>query len=151
MNIPFVDLKLQHKALEKELNRELDSVFRKGNFILGEQCALFETAFCDYLGGGYGVGVNSGTDALYLSLMAEGIGPGDEVITVSHTFMATYIAIAQTGATAVFIDIDRETFNIDPDLIEGAITPKTKAILPVHLYGRPVPCLRSLKSQKDTS
>ena len=138
MDVPFVDLRLQSNTIQKKLSRAIDTVFRDSNFILGDHCARFEASFCEYLGKGYGIGVNSGTDALYLSLMAEGIGPGDEVITVSHTFMATYIAIVHTGATPIFVDIEEDTFNMNPHLIEDVITSRTRAIIPVHLYGQPV-------------
>jgi dTDP-4-amino-4,6-dideoxygalactose transaminase len=137
MLVPFVDLKKQYKEIESEVSDSVLSVFESSNFILGDNVSNFEKEFCEYLGGGFGVSVNSGTDALYLSLLACGVSKGDEVITVSHTFIATYMAIVQTGAKPVFVDIDPATFNIDTDKIEEKITDRTKALLPVHLYGHP--------------
>ena len=137
MFVPFVDLKSQYQKISSEINNAISYVFEKSDFILGEKVRKFEEEFCQYLGGGSAVGVNSGTDALYLSLLACGISSGDEVITVSHTFIATYLAIVQTGATPILIDINPSTFNIDPNKIEAKITDKTKAIMPVHLYGYP--------------
>ncbi len=137
MFVPFVDLKSQYQKITSEINDAISLVFGKSNFILGENVKKFEEEFCQYLEGGYAVAVHSGTDALYLSLLACGISSGDEVITVSHTFIATYLAIVQTGAIPILVDIDPSTFNIDPDKIEEKVTDKTKAIIPVHLYGHP--------------
>jgi dTDP-4-amino-4,6-dideoxygalactose transaminase len=137
MLVPFVDLKGQYQNIAPEINDSISSVFQKANFILGENVSKFEQEFCQYLGGGHAVSVNSGTDALYLSLLACGITSGDEVITVSHTFIATYLAIVHVGAKPIFVDINPSTFNIDTNKIEEKITKKTKVIMPVHLYGHP--------------
>jgi dTDP-4-amino-4,6-dideoxygalactose transaminase len=135
--VPFVDLKTQYRNIEAEIKAAFSSVLEKGQFILGENVAGFEEEFCSYLGGGYGVAVGSGTEALFLALLACHAGPGDEVITVSHTFISSYLAIVQAGASPVFVDIDPSTFNMDVSQVEEKITPKTRAILPVHLYGQP--------------
>jgi dTDP-4-amino-4,6-dideoxygalactose transaminase len=137
MFVPLVDLKIQYQKINAEINDAISGVFEKSNFILGENIKKFENEFCQYLQGGNAVAVHSGTDALYLSLLACEISSGDEVITVANTFIATYLAIVQTGATPVFVDIDPATFTINPEKIEEKITKKTKAILPVHLYGHP--------------
>lgn len=137
MIVPFVDLKNQYQDIAPEINAAISSVFKKSSFILGENVLKFEEEFCQYLGGGYAITVNSGTDALYLSLLACGITSGDEVITVSHTFIATYLAVIHVGASPIFVDIDPSTFNINTNKIEEKITKKTKAIIPVHLYGHP--------------
>lgn len=137
MTVPFVDLKPQYQSIKTEIDRAIAGVMEKGIFILGEQVDRFEEDFSRYLGGGHAVSVGSGTDALSLSLLAAGIGPGDEVITVSHTFVATYISIIYTGATPVLTDIDPVTFTMDPAQIEAKITPRTRAVVPVHLYGQP--------------
>src|SRR5205814_3933105 len=113
------------------------SVLESGQFILGDQVSAFESEFASYAGAVHGVGVNSGTSALHLALLAAGIGPGDEVITVPFTFVATVAAICYTGARPVFVDIDPRSFTLDVAQLEAAITPKTKAILPVHIYGQP--------------
>ena len=134
--VPFVDLAAQHAAIANEIDAAIFRVTRRGDFILGEDVARFEEEFGSYCGTRYAVGVDCGLSALELTLRAVGIGPGDEVITVSHTFVATASAISFTGATPVFVDVERETFNIDPRQIEAAITPRTRAIIPVHLYGR---------------
>lgn len=137
MKIAFVDLVRQYSTLQKEMDEAVLKVMQKGSFILGENVREFEREFASYIGAKYGLGVGSGTDALHIALEALGIGPKDEVITVSHTFVATAYSIIHAGTTPVFVDIDPETYTINPELIEKAITPKTKAILPVHLYGQP--------------
>ena len=137
MQIPLVDLKAQYVDTKSEIDAAIQRVVDNANFILGQEVADFEQAFARYVGAKGAVGVASGTSALFLSLLACGIGPGDEVITTAHTFMATAEVISQRGARPVFVDIDPRTYNIDPAQVEDAITPHTKAILPVHLYGQP--------------
>ena len=137
MDVPFVDLKAIHESLAAELSEAMQRVMRNGDFILGKDVELFEQEFAGYCGARHAVGVDSGISALELTLRAHGIGPGDEVITVSHTFIATVSAIAFTGASPVMIDVDPATYNMDPRKIERAITPRTKVLLPVHLYGQP--------------
>lgn len=137
MDIPILDLSCEITMLWDELNAAIQRVLRSGQFILGSEVEAFEREVADYLGVKHAIGVNSGTDALVIGLRALGIGPGDEVITTPFTFFATAEAISQVGARPVFIDIDPTSFNLDPRLIEAAITPRTKGILPVHLYGRP--------------
>lgn len=136
MTVPFVDLKAQHDLLEQELNEAIQRVMTRSWFILGEELEAFEAEFATYCGVKHCVGVGSGTEALHLALLACGIGVGHEVITVSHSFIATALAVAWTGATPVFVDIDSDSYTIDPAQIAHAITPKTRAILPVHLYGQ---------------
>ncbi|MGZ8941313.1 MAG: DegT/DnrJ/EryC1/StrS family aminotransferase [Methylobacter sp.] len=135
--IPFVDLKAQYAGIKDEVNVAIQGILESCQFTLGSEVAAFEEEFATYCQAQYGIGVNTGTSALHLALLAAGIGPGDEVITVPFTFVATVAAIYYTGATPVFVDIDPRTFTIDVDAIEGAITERTKAILPVHLYGQP--------------
>ena len=136
MNIDFVNLKRQYNTIKDEVNNKLNAVLQGTHFILGENVEAFEHEFANYSGARYGVGVGSGSDALFLSLKVLGIGDGDEVIVPPNTFIATVNAIAQNGARPVFVDID-ETYNIDATKIEEKITGKTKAIFPVHLYGQP--------------
>ncbi len=133
----FLDLTEHHAAIEKEALAALATVFKNGDFINGKAVSEFEKAFATHHGVSHALGMNSGTDALVLGLEALGIGAGDEVITSAFTFFATAEAIAQVGATPVFVDIDPATFNINPALVEKAITPKTRAILPVHIFGQP--------------
>jgi dTDP-4-amino-4,6-dideoxygalactose transaminase len=135
--IPMVDLKIQYLKIKDEIDRGVLEALEKTQFILGPNVAAFETEAAAYLGGQHAVGVASGTDALHLALLAAGIGAGDEVITTPFTFIATAEAIRYVGATPVFVDIDPKSFNIDPAQIEAAITPKSRAILPVHLFGQP--------------
>ncbi len=135
MKVPFLNLVKLHKNIEKEIEQAGKKVMRGANFILGEEVCLFEQEFAKYCGAKFGVGLNSGTDALFLSLLALGIGPGDEVIVPAFTFIATANAVSYTGAKPVFVDIDAATYNIDPQKILKAITKKTKAIIPVHLFG----------------
>jgi dTDP-4-amino-4,6-dideoxygalactose transaminase len=136
MSIPFVDIAGQHSVLKDELLRATDEVLTAGQFILGKQVEEFERVFADRCGVPFAIGVNSGTDALILALRVLGIGPGDEVITVPNTFVATVSAIALVGATPVLVDV-RDDMNMDPALLESAITQRTKALIPVHLTGRP--------------
>lgn len=135
--IPPLDLSAQIEALWDELNDAIARVLRSGQFILGPEVAAFEAEAASYLGVKHAIGVNSGTDALVIGLRALGIGPGDEVITTPFSFFATAESISNVGAKPVFVDIEEASFNLDPTLIEAAITPNTKAIMPVHLYGRP--------------
>lgn len=137
--IPILDLKQQYHQLREEMLRAVGDVFENGAFINGPNVKALEKEVAQYLGAGYGIGLNSGTDALHLALRALDIGPGDEVITTPFTFVATTEAIGIVGATPVFVDIDPATYNMDPTLVEAAITPRTRAILPVHLYGHPAP------------
>ena len=137
--IPILDLKQQYQTLKTQIDAAVQDVFANGHFINGPNVQALEKEIAEYVGTKYAVGLNSGTDALHLALRALDIGAGDEVITTPFTFVATTEAIGIVGATPVFVDIDPETFNIDPKLIEAAITPRTKAILPVHLYGHPAP------------
>ncbi len=137
MNTPLVDLKAQYDSIKEEVNEAIQRVLDSGQFILGSEVRAFEEEMAAYLGVKYAVGVASGTDALHLALLACGIGPGDEVITTPFTFIATAEAITHCGATPVFVDIDPRTYNIDPKMIEPRINRKTKALLPVHLYGQP--------------
>jgi dTDP-4-amino-4,6-dideoxygalactose transaminase len=138
VKIPFVDLNLQHQPIQAELQQAIQDVLSKGDFILGQAVADFETAFATISGVEYGVGVASGTDAIALGLQACKIGQGDEVILPVNTFVATLIGILQAGATPVFVDCDPETALIDLEAAAKAITPRTKAIVPVHLYGQMV-------------
>jgi dTDP-4-amino-4,6-dideoxygalactose transaminase len=137
MNIPMVDLKRQYAALKEEIDQGFRSVLESTLFILGPHVRAFEEEVAAYCGVKHAIGMGSGTDALHLALRAAGIKEGDEVITSPFTFIATAEAISYVGARPVFIDIDPETFNIDVKLIEAAITKKTRAILPVHLFGQP--------------
>lgn len=137
MKIPFYDLKSINLQFRAELHAALDEVLDSGYTILGEQVEAFEQEFANYCGTAHCIGVGNGFDALYLVLKAWGIGPGDEVIVPSNTFIATWLAVSQVGATPVSVEPDRATFNIDPDKIEKAITSSTRAIIPVHLYGQP--------------
>ncbi|MBC7077418.1 MAG: DegT/DnrJ/EryC1/StrS family aminotransferase [Synergistales bacterium] len=136
MKIPVFDPRPQIESLWDELMAAIEDVLKSGQFILGPQVEAFEREVATYLGVKHAIGVNSGTDALVIALRALGVGPGDEVITTPFTFFATAEAISLVGGTPVFVDIDPQTFNIDPNLIEPAITERTKAILPVHLYGQ---------------
>ena len=133
--IPYADLRRQYRAIKPEIDEAVLRVLDSTQFILGDEVVAFEREFAAYCGTADAIGVNSGTSALHLALLAAGIGPGDEVITVPFTFVATAAAIVYTGATPVFVDIDRETFTMAPGAIEQVITPRTKAIMPVHLYG----------------
>lgn len=135
--VPFVDLVDLHEPLVEEIAREWTSLLRGARFIGGDAVHAFETSFARYVGVEHAVAVSSGTSALQLALAATGAGPGDEVVTVAHTFFATAEAIAHCGATPVFVDVEADTANLDPDKLEAAIGPRTRAIVPVHLYGHP--------------
>jgi dTDP-4-amino-4,6-dideoxygalactose transaminase len=134
--VPIVDLKAQYNSIKNEIDIAIEQVLEHGQFILGPEVQNFEKEMAAYCGVKYAVGVASGTDAIRLALPACGIGPGDEVITTPFTFVATIETIIQCGATPVFADICPRNYNIDPGKIEEKITPRTKAILPVHLYGQ---------------
>lgn len=135
--IPLVDLRAQYQAIKPEIDQAVQRVIESTSFILGSEVQDFEEAFAGFCGAEYGVGTSSGTSALHLALLACGVGPGDEVITTPLTFIATAEAISHTGARPVFVDISPDTYCIDPGRIEATITDRTKAILPVHLYGHP--------------
>jgi dTDP-4-amino-4,6-dideoxygalactose transaminase len=134
--VPFSDLAALHAGIEEELRQAFDRVLKSSAFVLGPEVVAFERSFAEYIGVEHCVGVNSGTAALHLALAALGVGPGDEVITVAHTFMATAEAITAVGARPVFVDIDPVSYTIDPQMVHRAITSRTRAILPVHLYGQ---------------
>jgi dTDP-4-amino-4,6-dideoxygalactose transaminase len=135
--IPFNNLNPLHTLLRDEIRTAVERVLESGWYILGPEVEAFEHEFAVYHGVRHGVGVANGTDAIELALRATGIGPGDEVITVAHTAVATVCAVEQAGAHPVMVDIDATTYTIDPQAVEAAITPRTKAIIPVHLYGHP--------------
>lgn len=137
MHIPLVDLKRQYLSIKKEIDEAIQKVIDKSAFIMGENVEGFENEFAKFCGVKYGVGTSSGTTALHLALVACGIKQGDEVITVPYTFIATTEAISHTGAKVVFLDIEDRSYNMDSEKIEQAITGKTKAIIPVHLFGHP--------------
>lgn len=135
--IRFRDLRAQYHSIQSEIDSAVVKLLASGDFILGSEVAAFEEEFAAYCGARHAIAVNSGTSALHLALLAAGVGPGDEVITTPFTFIATSATILYTGARPVFADIDPETFTLDPARAEAAITPRTKAIVPVHLYGHP--------------
>lgn len=137
MNVPFMDLKTQHRTIASEINTCISNVVETADFILGEELTLFEEEFARYCNTRFAVGLDNGTSALELALRAYGIGPGDEVITAANTFIATVSAIAFTGALPVLVDIDPQTYNIATNNIDSIITKRTRAIIPVHLYGQP--------------
>lgn len=136
MKVPLLDLKAQYQPIRVEIMAALESVCEEQAFILGARVADLETDVQGYVGASHAVGVASGTDAILLALMACGVGPGDEVVTVPYTFFATAGSISRLGAKPVFVDIKPDTYNLDPALLESAVTPKTKAVMPVHLYGQ---------------
>ena len=136
MKVPFFDLSVQFKSIEDEIKSAMDEVFQNQQFILGSKVQILEETIAQYCRSRYAIGVGSGSDALLLSLMATGIGPGDEVLLPTFTFFATAGSVSRLGATPIFVDIDQETYNIDPGKIEEKITSKTKAIIPVHLFGQ---------------
>ena len=135
--IPFLDLKAQYESIKDEIQAAVIAALASTQYTLGREVAAFEEEFASYTGAAFGIAVNTGTSALHLALLAAGIGPGDEVITVSCTFVATVAAIQYTGATPVLVDVNPETLTMDVSRIEAAITERTKAILPVHLHGQP--------------
>lgn len=135
--IPFIDLKAAYIELRAEIDAAIQRVLESGWYILGSEVEAFEQEYAAYCGTSYAIGVANGLDALHLSLLAMGVGAGDEVIVPSNTYIATWLAISQCGATPVPVEPLESTYNINPDLIESALTPRTKVILPVHLYGQP--------------
>jgi dTDP-4-amino-4,6-dideoxygalactose transaminase len=135
--VPLIDLKTQHKTIASEVETAIKRVCDNTAFILSDEMKEFEAEFAAYCGAKHGVGVANGTEALFLALVALGIGPGDEVIVPSNTFIATAAAVSHAGATPIFVDCDPETYCIDPAKVKSAVTDKTKAIMPVHLYGHP--------------
>lgn len=146
--VPMVDLKRQFRAIKKDVLDVLMEILESSQYVLGSKVLEFEKRVADYHNAGNAIGVASGTDALHLALDALGIGPGDEVITTPFTFFATVEAILYTGATPVFVDIEPDTFNIDVDQIEANITKRTRAILPVHIFGHPADMGRIIKIAK---
>jgi dTDP-4-amino-4,6-dideoxygalactose transaminase len=137
VRIPLLDLKAQYHSIKPQIDAAIAGVLESSQFVLGAEVAAFEEEFAAYCGTSECIAVNSGTSALHLALLAAGVGPGDEVITVPFTFIASVAAIGYVGARPVLLDIDPSSFTIDPGAIENAITARTKAILPVHLYGQP--------------
>ena len=138
MEVPCIDLAAAYQGLKAELDEAVARVMASGIYVLGENLAAFEQEFAGWIGTAAAVATGSGTDAIYLTLKALGIGAGDEVITVSHTAVNTAMAIVKAGATPVFIDIDPETYCMEPALLKAALTGRTRAVMPVHLYGHPV-------------
>jgi dTDP-4-amino-4,6-dideoxygalactose transaminase len=137
IRVPYLDLRAQYQSIKPEIDGAIAGVLDSGQFVLGSEVTEFEREFADYCGTSHCIALNSGTSALHLALLAAGIGPDDEVITVPFTFVASVAAIAYTGARPVLVDIDPQSFTMDVSAIEAAITPRTKAILVVHLYGQP--------------
>lgn len=137
MNIPFLDLGAAYRELQPEIDAAVARTLASGYYIGGPEVEAFEDEFATYCGASHAVGVANGLDALHLTLRAMGVGPGDEVIVPSNTYIATWLAVSQCGATPVAVEPNERTYNIDPELIEAAITPRTRIIMPVHLYGQP--------------
>jgi dTDP-4-amino-4,6-dideoxygalactose transaminase len=137
IQVPYLDLKAQYRSIKPEIDAAIAKVLDSAQFVLGSEVAAFEQEFATYCGASECIALNSGTSALHLALLAAGVGSGDEVITVPFTFVASVAAVLYAGARPVLVDIDPRTFTMDPAAIEAAITPRTKAILPVHLYGQP--------------
>lgn len=136
MSVPFIDFTKQNEVIKSEVDAGWKAVIGKSSFIMGPQVKAFETEFAQFCGTKYALGLNSGTDALYLALAAMGVGPGDEVVLPAHTFIATALCVSYTGATVRLADVEEETYNIDPVSLEKVITRRTKVIIPVHLYGQ---------------
>jgi dTDP-4-amino-4,6-dideoxygalactose transaminase len=151
MTIAFVDLKVRDASLRSELLAAMQRVADGARFVLGPDVADFEQAFAGYCGAAHCIGVANGTDALHLTLRALGVGPGDEVITAANTFIATALAIEYTGATPVLVDVNANDYLLDVELLESAITRRTKAIIPVHLYGQPadMPAILAIAEKYD--
>jgi dTDP-4-amino-4,6-dideoxygalactose transaminase len=135
--IPAEDVSRQYQLIEREIHEAIDRVLPRGRYVLGSELAAFEQEYAAFCGTRYAIGVSNGTDALHLALLACGIGPGDEVITVPNTYIATVFAITYVGAIPVFVDVEPDTYNMNPLLLEEAVTERTRAIIPVHLYGQP--------------
>jgi len=138
MNIPIIDLKVQYQSIKEEIDKAIQSVIENTAFIKGEYVQQFEKDYAEAYGAKHVVSCGNGTDALYITLKAMDIGPGDEVITTAHSWISTSETITQAGAIVVFVDIDKDYYTINTNLIEEKITKKTKAIIPVHIYGQPV-------------
>src|SRR5215212_1927611 len=136
MKVPFGDLKRQYESIKSELDEAAARVLTSGWYILGPEVRAFEAEFAAFCGVGHAIGVGNGTEALYLALVALGVGPGDEVITVANAAVYEPLTILQAGARPVFVDVDEQSYTMEPALLEAAITPRTRAIMPVHLYGR---------------
>src|SRR5215469_18330968 len=136
MRVPFGDLSRQYEHIREEVDQAIGRVLRRGWFILGEELAVFEREFAAYLGCRNVIGVGSGTEAIHLALAAAGVRPGDEVITAANTCVPTAAGITAAGATVALADVDARSFNIQPAAVDRAITPRTRAIVPVHLYGQ---------------
>jgi dTDP-4-amino-4,6-dideoxygalactose transaminase len=147
--VPFVDLKAQYQTIRDQIRAEVDTVFESTQFILGEAVEKFERAFENYLGVKHAIGVGSGLDALRMALEAAGVGAGDEVIIPANTFIATALAVSATGAKPVLVDCREDTYQIDAALIEPAITPRTKVIMPVHLYGQSADMVAIMEVARD--
>jgi dTDP-4-amino-4,6-dideoxygalactose transaminase len=137
MKVDFVNLRAQDVPIREKLDAAIKRIMDTASYVLGEDVAAFEAEFASYVGAAYAVGVDSGLSALKLSLVAHGIGAGDEAIVPAHTFVATAAAATFAGATPVFVDVAPGTYNLDPAKLERALTPRTKVIIPVHLYGIP--------------
>ncbi|MBI3607446.1 MAG: DegT/DnrJ/EryC1/StrS family aminotransferase [Nitrospirae bacterium] len=137
MRVPLLDLKLQYQKIKPDVLQAIHQVCEDQAFILGPHVEAFEQEIAKYLGAAHAIGVTSGTDALLLALMAAGVNPGDEVLTTPYSFFATAGSISRVGAVPVFVDIDPVSYNLDPSKVEAALTPKARAVIPVHLYGRP--------------
>jgi dTDP-4-amino-4,6-dideoxygalactose transaminase len=142
---PFLDLAAAHRQLADEIEPAVLAVLRSGRYILGPEVEAFEAAFAARVGARHCIGVGNGSDALRLSLEGLGIGPGDEVIVPAHTYISTWFSVSAVGARPVPVEVDERTYVLDPDLVEGAIGPRTRAIVPVHLYGHPAPMTELLE------
>src|SRR3954470_23345697 len=138
MPVPFVDLHAQHAPLRDALERAIGAVVERGDFVMGAAVEQFEREYAGYIGARHALGVGTGLSAIELALRAFDVGSGDEVITPANTFIATVLAILAVGATPVFVDVDAATYGIDAGAIAAAVTSRTKAVVPVHLYGQPV-------------
>src|SRR5271165_5782232 len=136
VKVPYLDLKAQYQSIKPEIDAAVARVLDTCQFVLGVEVAGFEQEFAAYCGAAECIALNSGTSALHLALLAAGVGPGDEVITVPFTFVASVAAVIYAGARPVLVDIDPRSFTLDPAAVQAAITPRTKAIMPVHLYGQ---------------